>query len=85
MLLITNLLHFIIKHSKSSKHKENQSLHFYKEMKNNNNITIVASKGRHVLRIHIFFFTTPQCFGNIFNKCKKKQRKKLDGAFLFIV
>lgn len=53
-------------------------------MKNNNNITIVASKGRHVLRIHIFF-TTPQCFGNIFNKCKKKQRKKLDGAFLFIV
>ena len=24
-------------------------------MKNNNNITIVASKGRQVLRIHIFF------------------------------
>lgn len=23
-------------------------------MKNNNNITIVASKGRHMLRIHIF-------------------------------
>lgn len=44
-------------------------------MKNNNNITIVASKGRHMLRIHIFFTTPSQCFGSIFKKCKKKQRK----------
>lgn len=51
-------------------------------MKNNNNITTVASKGQTSVKNSFFFTIASQCFGNIFKMQEKS--KKIVGWCIFV-